>query len=58
MAPLPAAITFEAMDRYAHRHAFTGPRYERFCWLVGALDDAYLEHAAEEARRRSARKGK
>ena len=50
-----AAIPFEAIDRYATRFRFDGPdAFDDLHRFVRALDDAYLDWAADEAGRRSA----
>jgi len=56
MAGLPNPVTFEAIDRYATRHGFRGDAYFRFTELLMAMDETYIQHAAQTAQQ-SRKKG-
>ena len=47
------SIPWSALDRYAARHGIDDPdEFERFQKLIRAQDRAYLDHAADEAKKK------
>lgn len=53
MAGAPMRLPFAAIDAYARRHGIAGQDFDLFHALIGALDEAYLEHAHEELRQQT-----
>lgn len=46
-----APIGFMALDTYARRYGIEGEAFERFLAFMQALDDAWLAHLDEEAKK-------
>jgi hypothetical protein len=49
MATTPAPLSFEALDRMAHRLAVAdGEDFDRYLYLMLRMDAVYLAHTAQE----------
>jgi len=44
-------ISFMALDRYAQRYGIEGEAFDRFLAFMDAIDDEWLEYAAEKAKK-------